>query len=53
MGATDLDSSRGEEAIEKVKELTNGRANHVLECVGAESAPKNAAEMVRPGGNIG
>lgn len=53
MGATHTVSSRGEEAIEEVKELTDGGANHVLECVGAESALETAAQIVRPGGNIG
>lgn len=53
MGATDTVSSRGEEAIEEVMELTNGGANHVLECVGAQSALENAAEIARPGGKIG
>ncbi|MBC5793010.1 MAG: zinc-dependent alcohol dehydrogenase family protein [Nanohaloarchaea archaeon] len=53
MGATDVVSSKGEEAVEEVMELTNGGANHVLECVGAESALNTAAQIVRPGGNIG
>lgn len=53
MGATDVVSSRGEEAVEEVMELTNGGANHVLECVGAESSLETAAQIVRPGGNIG
>ena len=53
MGATDVVSSRGEEAVEEIIELTNGGANHVLECVGAESAFETAAQSVRPGGSIG
>lgn len=53
MGATDVVSSRGEEAVEEVMELTNGGANHVLECVGAQSALETAAQIVRPGGSIG
>jgi alcohol dehydrogenase len=53
MGATDVVSSKGEEAVEEVLELTNGGANHVLECVGAQSALETAAQIVRPGGNIG
>lgn len=52
-GATDVVSSRGEEAIEEARELTNGGANHVLECVGVASSLETAAEVVRPGGNIG
>lgn len=52
-GATETVSSRGEDAIEDVTELTYGGANHVLECVGAQSALETAAQVVRPGGNIG
>ncbi|TMT81651.1 IMP dehydrogenase [Haloterrigena sp. H1] len=53
LGATETVASRGEEAIEEVRELTYGGANHVLECVGAESSLETAASVVRPGGNIG
>jgi alcohol dehydrogenase len=52
-GATETVSSRGQDAIEEVTELTHGGANHVLECVGAQSALETAAQVVRPGGNIG
>ncbi|WP_435065345.1 zinc-dependent alcohol dehydrogenase family protein [Halobaculum sp. EA56] len=52
-GATETVSSRGVEAIEEIQELTYGGANHVLECVGAESALETAAQVVRPGGDIG
>ncbi|WP_136689337.1 zinc-dependent alcohol dehydrogenase family protein [Halorhabdus amylolytica] len=52
-GATETVSSRGEDAIEAVTELTHGGANHVLECVGAQSALETATQVVRPGGNIG
>lgn len=52
-GATEVVSTRGEEAIEEAQELTYGGANHVLECVGAESSLETAAEVVRPGGEIG
>lgn len=52
-GATDVVSARGEEAVAEATELTGGGANHVLECVGAESALETAAQVVRPGGNIG
>ncbi len=52
-GATEVVSTRGEEAIEEAQELTDGGANHVLECVGAESSLETAAQVVRPGGNIG
>jgi alcohol dehydrogenase len=52
-GATDVVSTRGEEAIEEAQALTDGGANHVLECVGAESSLETAAQVVRPGGDIG
>lgn len=52
-GATDVVSARGEEAVEEARELTYGGANHVLECVGAESSMETAAEVARPGGTIG
>lgn len=52
-GATDVVSARGEEAIKEAQELTYGGANHVLECVGAESSLETAAEVVRPGGVVG
>jgi len=52
-GATETVSSRGEDAIQEVTELTHGGANHVLECVGAQSALETAAQVVRPGGNVG
>lgn len=52
-GATEVVSSRGEEAIDEIQELTYGGANHVIECVGAESSLETAAAVVRPGGDIG
>jgi alcohol dehydrogenase len=52
-GATDVISARGEAAIESARELTAGGANHVLECVGAESSMETAAAVARPGGTIG
>jgi threonine dehydrogenase-like Zn-dependent dehydrogenase len=52
-GATDLISSRGEEAIGEVREMTRGGAPHVMECAGAASAIKTAIEVCRPGGTIG
>ncbi|QLH78361.1 zinc-dependent alcohol dehydrogenase family protein [Halosimplex rubrum] len=53
LGATDTVASTGQAAIEEIQELTHGGANHVLECVGAESSLETAAAVVRPGGNIG
>lgn len=53
-GATDVVSERGEEAIERVKELTGGFGVHsVLECVGTEQAAHTAVSIARPGGAIG
>ena len=53
-GATDFVSERGEEAVERVHELTNGEGAHsVLECVGTEQAVTTAISIVRPGGAVG
>jgi alcohol dehydrogenase len=52
-GASEVVSARGDEAIEDARERTYGGANHVLECVGAESSMATAAEVARPGGAIG
>ena len=53
-GATDVISERGEEAIERVHELTNGVGVHsVLECVGTEQAMLTAVSIARPGGAVG
>jgi len=52
-GATDLVSERGEAAVERVQELTNGGVNHVLECVGATSSMETAHGVARPGGTVG
>jgi len=53
-GATDVVSERGEEAIERVRELTNGFGVHsVLECVGTEQSMLTAISIARPGGAVG
>ena len=52
-GATDVVSSRGEDAIAEVQEMTQGGAESVLECVGSESAMTTAIGIARPGGAIG
>lgn len=52
-GATDVISARGEAAVEEAIALTHGGANHVLECVGAESSMETAADVARPGGTVG
>jgi threonine dehydrogenase-like Zn-dependent dehydrogenase len=53
-GATDVVSERGDEAVERVRELTGGHGVHsVLECVGLEQSMQTAIEIARPGGAIG
>jgi len=53
-GATDIVRDRGDEAVERVRELTGGLGAHsVLECVGLEQAVVTALEIARPGGAIG
>src|SRR5213596_694677 len=53
-GATDVVSERGEEAVERVRELTDGYGVHsVLECVGLEQSELTAIEIARPGGAVG
>jgi threonine dehydrogenase-like Zn-dependent dehydrogenase len=53
-GATDVVRERGDEAIERVRELTGGLGAHsVLECVGLEQAVETALGIARPGGAIG
>ena len=53
-GATDVVSERGEEAVERVRELTDGHGVHsVLECVGLEQSELTAIEIARPGGAVG
>jgi threonine dehydrogenase-like Zn-dependent dehydrogenase len=53
-GATDVVSERGEDAVERVRELTGGFGAHsVLECVGLDEAVETAIEIARPGGAVG
>jgi threonine dehydrogenase-like Zn-dependent dehydrogenase len=53
-GATDVVRERGEEAVERVRELTGGLGPHsVLECVGLEQAVETALLITRPGGAVG
>ncbi len=52
-GATDIVRERGEEGIERVRELTELGAHSVLECVGLEQAVETALAIARPGGAIG
>jgi threonine dehydrogenase-like Zn-dependent dehydrogenase len=53
-GATDVVSDRGDEAVERVHELTDGFGVHsVLECVGLEQSMEMAINIARPGGAVG
>lgn len=53
-GATDVVSERGEEAVERVRELTGGFGAHsVLECVGHGESTLTALGVARPGGAVG
>src|SRR5215831_17725297 len=53
-GATDIVSERGDEAIERVRELTKGQGAHcVLECVGHGASTETAILIARPGGAVG
>ena len=53
-GATDIVSERGDEAVERVRELTGGVGAHaVLECVGLEQSTLTAVSIARPGGAVG
>ena len=52
-GATEVVTSRGEQAVLQVIEMTGGGADAVLECVGTEEAINMAVNMTRPGGTVG
>lgn len=53
-GATDVVSERGEEAVERVRELSGGHGvDAVLECVGLDQSTETAIEIARPGGAVG
>jgi threonine dehydrogenase-like Zn-dependent dehydrogenase len=53
-GATDVVRERGEEAVERVRELTGGFGAHsVLECVGHGQSTETAIGVARPGGAVG
>ena len=52
-GATDVVAERGEEGVERVRELTGGDGTHtVLECVGLKPALQSALAVVRDGGTV-
>jgi threonine dehydrogenase-like Zn-dependent dehydrogenase len=52
-GATDIVPERGDEGVERVKELTRGvGADSVLECVGTQDSMMQAIRACRPGGYV-
>jgi threonine dehydrogenase-like Zn-dependent dehydrogenase len=53
-GATDAVGERGDEAVERVRELTDGFGVHsILECVGLKQSMLTAISIARPGGAVG
>ncbi len=52
-GATEVVTERGDEAVERVRELTGGGAPAVLECVGSVASINTAIRAARPGGTVG
>ena len=50
----DADENRGDEGVERIKQLTNGvGADSVLECVGTQESMLQAIKATRPGGYVG
>ncbi|RKQ92996.1 hypothetical protein C8N24_2853 [Solirubrobacter pauli] len=53
-GATDIVAGRGEEAIEAVREMTNGvGVDATMECVGTDQSMKTAIGIARAGSMVG
>jgi threonine dehydrogenase-like Zn-dependent dehydrogenase len=53
-GATDIVTERGDEGVERIKQLTSGvGADSVLECVGTQESMMQAIKSTRPGGSVG
>jgi len=53
-GATDIVNERGDEGVQRIKELTNGiGADSVLECVGTQQSMMQAIQSTRRGGYVG
>ena len=51
-GATHVVNEHDGETVERVRELTHGGAESVLECVGMQSSMDVAVDVVRPGGTV-
>ena len=53
-GATDIVTERGDDGVERIKELTHGLGAHrVIEAVGTQEAMMQAIRSTRPGGHVG
>ncbi|WP_435111837.1 zinc-dependent alcohol dehydrogenase family protein [Nocardiopsis synnemataformans] len=53
-GATDIVAERGDEGVERIRELTNGLGAHaVIEAVGTQESMMQAIRSTRPGGHVG
>jgi threonine dehydrogenase-like Zn-dependent dehydrogenase len=53
-GATDIVPERGDEAVSRIKDMTDGiGADAVLECVGTQESMMQAIRSTRPGGGVG
>lgn len=53
-GATDIVEERGDEGVERIKELTDGLGAHsVIEAVGTQESMMQAIRATRPGGHVG
>jgi threonine dehydrogenase-like Zn-dependent dehydrogenase len=53
-GATDIVAERGEDGVERIKELTGGLGAHsVIEAVGTQESMMQAIRATRPGGHVG
>jgi threonine dehydrogenase-like Zn-dependent dehydrogenase len=53
-GATDIVEERGDEGVERIKEITNGLGVHsVVEAVGTQESMMQAIRSTRPGGHVG
>jgi threonine dehydrogenase-like Zn-dependent dehydrogenase len=53
-GATDVVEERGDEGVERIKELTGGLGAHsVVEAVGTQESMLQALRATRPGGHVG
>src|SRR3954464_1653099 len=53
-GATDIVEERGDEGVDRIKQLTDGLGAHsVVEAVGTQESMMQALHATRPGGNVG